>query len=125
MKDTHFLYSIATLAFGSIFAIFASYATDTLPRHTPRTPTPVIAATLVAKDCGCCSKITAQDLKTFRQRNEALRKQRQAYAKATELLKQHGIKEGLRRIKQSHPEIASQFERFITEATALETHQPK
>ena len=80
MKGTHFLYSIATLAVGSLLAIFASYATDTLPMHTPRTPPRVIAATPVAKDCGCCSKITAQDLKTFRQRNEALRNQRQAYA---------------------------------------------
>ena len=125
MKDTHFLYSIATLALGSILAIFASYATDTLPMHTPRVPSPVIATTPVGKNCGCCQKITAQELKAFRQRNEALRKHRQAYAKATELLKQHGIKEGLRRIKQSHPEIASELEGFITEANALETHQPE
>lgn len=125
MKDTHFLYSIATLALGSIIAIFASYATDTLPMHTQHTPSLMITTAPVAKNCSCCKKITAQELKAFRQRNETLRKQRQAYAKATELLKQHGIKEGLRRIKQSHPEIASQFERFITEANALETHQPK
>ncbi len=125
MKDTHFLYSIATLTLGSIIAIFASYATDTLPTETSRTPLPVIATTPMAKNCGCCPKITAQNLKTFQQRNEALRKQRQAYTKATELLEQHGIKEGLRRIKQSHPEIASQLECFITETNALETHQPK
>lgn len=125
MKDTHFLYSIATLALGSIIAIFASYATDTLPMHTPRTPSVVIATTPVAKNCSCCKKITAQELKAFRQHNEALRKQRQAYTKATELLKQHGIKEGMRRIKQSNPEIASQLERFITSANALETHQPE
>ena len=125
MKETHFLYSIATLAVGSILVIFASYATDTLPKQTQRKPSPVIATTPVAKNCGCCREITAQELKAFRQRNEALRKQRQAYAKATELLKQHGIKEGLSRIKQSHPEIASEFERFITEANALKTHQPE
>ena len=125
MKDTHFLYSIATLALGSILTIFASYATDTLPRHTPHTSSPMIATTPVAKSCGCCSKITLQELKASQRRNEALRKQRQAYAKATELLKQHGIKEGLRRIKQTHPEIASELERFITEANALETYQPK
>ena len=38
MKDTHFLYSAAILAIGSILAIFASYATDRLPRlcrHIP------------------------------------------------------------------------------------------
>ena len=125
MKETHFLFSIATLAVGSILAVFASYATDTLPKHTPREFSPVIATPPVAKNCGCCQKITAQELKAFRESSEALRKRRQAYTKATELLKQHGIKEGLRRIKQSHPEIASELERFITEANALETHQRK
>ena len=125
MKDTHFLYSIATLALGSIIAIFASYATDTLPMHTPRTPSLMIATTPVVKTCSCCQKITAQESKSFRQRNEALRKQRQAYTKATELLEQHDIKDEMRRIKQSNPEITSQLESFITEANALETHQPE
>ena len=35
MKQTHFLYSIATIVLGSIIAIFVSYATNTFPTATP------------------------------------------------------------------------------------------
>lgn len=114
MKDTHFLYSIATLAIGSIIAIFVSYATDTLPTHTPRNLTATVATTPAAKNCSCCAKMTPQELRAFQQRNEEFRKHRQAYKKATELLKQHGLEEGLRRIRQFDPKIASQLEHFIT-----------
>ena len=122
MKDTHFLYSIATLAVGSILAIFASYATDTLPKQTPRTLSPAIATTPIKKDCDCCRQMTPQELAASREQLAALRKQWQAYAKANELLKQHGIKEGLRRIKQSHPEIAEHLEHFTYKYTVAQEH---
>ena len=115
MKDTHFLYSIATLAIGSIIAIFVSYATDTLPMHTSRNSTVAIAKTSATKNCSCCAKMTPQELRAFQQRNEKLRKQEQTYRKATELLKQYGLEEGLRRIRELDPKIASQLEHFITE----------
>ena len=112
MKDTHFLYSIATLAIGSIIAIFVSYTTGSLPKPTPRGAAPSTVTTPAAKKCGCCAEITPQELKARRQQNEALRKKWQAYIKATELLKKYGLQEGLRRIKQSNPEIAAQLENF-------------
>lgn len=113
MSDTHFLYSIATLAIGSIIAIFVCYATDTLPTHTPRHSIPVVATTPVTKNCGCCAEITLQELKASRQRLAKLRKQQQAYKEAVELLKQYGLEEGLRRLKQSAPAVASQLERQL------------
>lgn len=111
MKDTHFLYSIATLAIGSIFAIFVSYAAGTLPTMTPQETSPTIATTPAMKSCGCCVK-TPQELKARLQRNEALRKQWRTYRKAAELIKQYGLTEGPRRIKEFAPEVAAQFENF-------------
>ena len=122
MKDTHFLYSIATLAIGSILVIFVSYATDSLPIATSRHSTAAIATPAAKKNCGCCAKMSPQELKTLQQRNEELRKQRTAYKKATELLKQHGLEEGLRRIKQSDPEIAAQLEHFTKKYTVAQEH---
>ncbi len=57
MKDTHFLYLIAALAVIGITTVFIAYATDTLPKHTPRV---IYSAppklTTEAKKCGCCSE---------------------------------------------------------------------
>ena len=112
MKETHFLYSIATIAFGSIIAIFVSYATNTLPTATLHTVPRAISTIPAKKDCGCCAKVTLRELETFQQLNEELRKRRDAYIKVTELLQQYGLQEGLRRIKQFDPEIATQLENF-------------
>ena len=125
MKDTHFLYSIATLAIGSIITIFVSYATNTLPTHTPRNSIAAIATTPATKKCGCCTKMTPQDLKelkAFKQRNEKIRKQRQAYLKAAEFITQYGREEGLRRIRQIAPEVASQIEHFTEKYTTPAKH---
>ena len=124
MKDTHFLYSIATLAIGSILAIFVSLATGTLPKSTPREAreTSAVPKTPGKKGCDCCSEMTPQELAAFRQRNEAVREQRAAYQKATELLKQYGLDEGLRRIKQFAPEIAEQLEDFTEKYTVAQEH---
>lgn len=113
MKDTHFLYSIATLALGSIIAIFVSYATNTLPTHGQRDSTPAIATTSETKNCGCCTKITPQELKALRQRSEKLREHMKAYKHASDILKQFGIEEGIQKLKDSHPEIATQLERQL------------
>ena len=115
MKDTHFLYSMTTLALGSIVAIFVSYATDTLPMPSPRKPIARVAAVSLKKNCGCCDQVTLEESLMLRQRHAKLRKQQQAYRKASQLLREHGLEEGMRRIKQSHPEIAAQLEYFITE----------
>ena len=123
MKDTRFLYSIATLALGSIIAIFASYATNTLPTSTPRhSSSVVIAATPAKKNCGCCPQMIPQELKTFRERNEKLRKQRQTYQKVAKLIIQYGREEGLRRLKQSDPEIAAQLEHVINKYSIVTAH---
>ena len=122
MKDTHFLYSIATLAIGSIIAIFVSYATDTLPMHTPRNLTAAITTTPATKNCACCTKMTPQESRTFKQRNEKIRKQRQAYQKAAELITQYGREEGLHRLKQIAPEVASQIEHFTEKYSIAAEH---
>ena len=122
MKDTHFLYSIATLAVGSILAIFISFATGTLPTATPREASAVRATTPTKKDCDCCAEMTPEELVASREQLAALREQRAAYQKATELIKQHGLEEGLRRIKQSHPEIAEQLEHFTEKYTVAQEH---
>ena len=125
MKDTHFLYSIATLAIGSILAIFVGLATGSLPTSIPREAREVsdaIATTPTKKDCDCCSKMSPQRLTAFRKRTEARRQQRTAYKKATELVKQYGFEEGIRRLKQFHPEILEQLEQFTEKDTVAEEH---
>lgn len=74
MKDTLFLYAISIIAVILITAVFICYATDTLPKHTPRarhvirkTPTPK------KKDCPCCPKKIDAALKRMEQQ---LRKNR-------------------------------------------------
>ncbi len=129
MKDMHFLYSIATLAIGSILAIFVSLATGTLPTSTPRdardasavrATTP--ATPTVKKDCDCCGEMTPEELAASRERLASLEKQRLAYQNASQLIQQYGSEEGLRRLKASHPEVAEQLEHFIEKYRVAETH---
>lgn len=125
MKDTYFFYSVATLAIGSILVIFVSLAIGTLPTSTPREVRAADAAratTRPQKDCDCCRQMTPQELETSREQLAALRNQRAAYQKATELLKQYGLEKGLRRIKQSHPKIAEQLEDFTEKYTVAREH---
>lgn len=57
MKDTHFLYIIAVLAVVGITTVFIAYATDTLPKHTPKTiSSSPPKLTTDTKKCGCCSE---------------------------------------------------------------------
>ncbi len=112
MKDTHFLFSITTLALGSIVVIFVCYATNTLPEHSPRKITHHIEKAQVMKNCHCCTEITPQSLAHIREHWDI-------YKKANELLQQYGREEGLRRLKQSHPEVAAQLENF-TEKNAVD-----
>ncbi|MYB92658.1 hypothetical protein F4167_10995 [Candidatus Poribacteria bacterium] len=122
MKDTHFLYSIATLAIGSILAIFVSLATGTLPTSTPRSASADFATTPAKKDCECCTGMTEAEKKAYRERTEKLQKQRQTYQKAVKLILKHGRPEALRRLKHSDPEIAEQLERFtVKDAATPET----
>ena len=125
MKDTYFLYSVATLAIGSILAIFVSLATGTLPKSTPRdgrVAPAVLLTTPAKKDCDCCNEMTAEELAASRERIASLKQQRLAYQKATELIKQYGLEEGLRRLKKSHPEIAEHLEYFTEKDTIAEKH---
>ena len=125
MKDTHFLYSLATLAIGSILAIFVSLATGTLPKSTPREVRVAPAAFStppINKGCDCCGEMTPEELAASRERIASLKKQRLAYQKATELLKQYGLEEGLRRIKAFAPEIAEHLEYFTEKDTVAQEH---
>ena len=129
MKDTHFLYSVATLAIGSLLSIFVSLATGTLPTSTPREARGASAArettpakNTVKKDCDCCRERTPEELAASQERLASLRKQRLAYQKASELLKQYGFEEGLRRTKAFAPEVAEQLEHFIEKYTIAEEH---
>ncbi|MDE0427339.1 MAG: hypothetical protein OXN25_20995 [Candidatus Poribacteria bacterium] len=106
MKDTNFLFSMTTLALGSIIVIFVSYATNTLPKHSPRKITHPIETARVIKNCSCCAEITPQALADIREHWEV-------YKKANELLQQHGREEGLRRLKQIAPTVAAQLEKLI------------
>ncbi|MYH83653.1 hypothetical protein F4141_23475 [Candidatus Poribacteria bacterium] len=67
----HFLYSIATLAIGSILAIFVGLATGFLPTSIPRKAS-VIRATPPQKDCDCCRQMTPQELAASREQLAAL-----------------------------------------------------
>ena len=122
MKDTHFLYSIATLAIGSILAIFVSLVTGTLPTSTPREASGNFATTQAKKNCQCCTGMTEAEKKAHRERAEKLQKQRQAYQKAVKLILKHGRPEALRHLKHSDPEIAEELEHFtVKDAATRET----
>lgn len=86
MKDTHFLYGIATFALLAILAAFIAYATGTLPTHTPQQHVPVEtvvpAATpttvVTEKSCGCCAKRRARFRKLLKQARERKQQENQA-----------------------------------------------
>ncbi len=122
MKDTHFLYSIATLAIGSIIAIFVGLATGSLPTSIQREVPAVLATIPAKKDCDCCNEMTAEEVGASRERITSLKKQRLAYQKASELIQQYGLKEGLRRIKEFAPEIAEHLEHFTEKDIVVEKH---
>ena len=115
MKDTHFLYSIATLGLGSIIAIFVGYVTNTLPMHTQGYAAPPVVRTPAKKECSCCTQITSQEKQEFR-------KQRKRYKHAITLLKQYGLEEGLLRIKQSDAAVAAELERFTKKGSVAVGH---
>ncbi len=78
MKDTHFLYAVFILGVVAITAVFAGYATGTLPTNTPQqlTTTPAASRTITTeKRCSCCKA----NLAKFREFMEA-RKRRKAAA---------------------------------------------
>ena len=105
MKDTHFLYSIATFGLGSVIAIFVGCITNTLPMHTQRYSAPTLVRTPAKKKCVCCTQRTPQEKQEFI-------KQRKRYKRATTLIRQYGLEEGLLRIKQSDPAAAEVLEKF-------------
>ena len=118
MKDTHFLYSIAPLAIGSILSIFVSLSTGPLPTSTPREASGDFATTQANKNCECCTGMTEAEKKAYRERTEKLQKQRQTYQKAVKLILKHGHPEALRCLKHSDPELAEQLERFTVKDAA-------
>lgn len=122
MKDTHFLYSIVTLALGSIIAILVCFATNSLPKQTQRVVSSSTETSPKTKNCKCCVKISLQELKALLKQNQALQKQRQTYIIATELIEQYGLKEGIHRIKQTYPGVAAQLEFFIKKHTVATKH---
>jgi len=75
MKDTHFLYGIATFTLVGIFTGFIGYATDMLPTHTPRQQGPVETTTTVVnkKSCSCC-----EDREKWRKRFQKIIQQARA-----------------------------------------------
>ncbi len=67
MKDTHFLYSVAVFAVLVITSVFIAYATDTLPRHTPRELSTFITQRIPEKkDCDCCSEKLQEPLEKIK-----------------------------------------------------------
>ena len=74
MKDTRFLYAISVIAVILIAAVFICYATDTLPKHTPRSRHVIKNTTAPKKkDCPCCPEKIDAALKRMEQQ---LRKNR-------------------------------------------------
>ena len=120
IRDTHFPYVVVVLAVIGIFSVFISYATDMLPIHTSKQRTPLATSSRVVKkkSCACCTKTTVQDLEILRQNRQKRLAHQQRYTQATDLITQYGLEEGIRKLKQSDPEIAAQFERFLVEHPA-------
>lgn len=112
MKDTHFLYSITILAVIGVLICFIGYATNSLPMHTQK-ETPVVTTTAKKKNCACCAEETADIVKAIRQNREKMLAHRERYTRVTDTLKQYGVEEGLRRIRQLDPEVVAQIERFF------------
>ena len=81
-----------------------------------------LATTSAQKNCDCCSELTPEELAASREHLASVQKQRLAYQKVYELIQQYGLKEGLRRLKQSYPEIAERFEHFTENYAVAEEH---
>lgn len=112
MKDTYFLYCVAILAIVGVFVCFIGYA-----KYTHK-EVPVVTTTVKKKDCVCCEEKNGEIVKTIRQNREKMIVYKKRYTQATDIITQYGLKEGLRKLKQSDPEIAAQFERFLVEHPA-------
>jgi gamma-glutamyl:cysteine ligase YbdK (ATP-grasp superfamily) len=114
MKETYFLYGVAILAVVGILVCFIGYATNTLPMHTQKqAPLITTSPTAKKKNCACCVEETADIVKAIRQNREKMLAHQQKYTQATKIITQYGLEEGLRKLKQSDPEIAAQFERIL------------
>lgn len=119
MKDTHFLYSIAIIAVVGILVCFIGYAKNMFPIPVQKhAPVITISSTAKKKNCKCCAKETADIVKAIRQNREKMVAYQKRYTQATKILTQYGHEEGLRKLKQSNPEIAAQFERFFVKPPA-------
>ena len=110
------------LAIGNILAIFVSLLTRTLPKSKPREMKVALSDGTTKKDCYCCSEMTTEESTAAPERIVSVKKQRLAYQKTSELIQQYGLKEGVRRLKQFHPEIAEHFEHFTEKYTVAEEH---
>ena len=95
MRDTHFLYGIATLGVVSIVAIFVGLATGTFPTSSSRdvSVTGSDLTTPAKKACDCCSERSPEAMSALRERLTSLRQQRLAAQKAVELIRQYGVVE--------------------------------
>ncbi len=115
IKNVHFLYFVVILAVMGIFFVFIGYATDMLSIHMPKQQTPLATTSRVIKKktCACCAKISVQDIEILQQNREKRLAHQQRYNQATDIITLYGLKEGLRKLKRSDPEIAAQFERFL------------
>lgn len=78
MRDTHFLYGIATFALLAMLAGLIIYATDSLPTHTPQQQAPMetvvplstASTTGTKKSCGCCAERRERLQKRIREARE-------------------------------------------------------
>lgn len=108
MKRPYYLYGIGLLAFIGISLAFIGYATDTLPtsRSKQHTNTPQnIQHNIKKKDCDCCAEKVRDVLKELRQLRDKSEKHQQQIQQAMMLYTQHGPKEGLKRIRESTPDV--------------------
>ncbi len=112
MKDINFLYSVAIIALVGMLVCFIGSATNTLHMRNKK-ESQVITTTVRKKTCACCDEEPAKIVKAIRQNREKMNANQQKYIQATTLLEQYGLEEGLRKIKQSDPEIATKFERIL------------
>lgn len=116
LNDERNLFSIRryhTPAVG-VLVCFIGYAKNMFSMHTQKQP-PVITTSPTAKkkNCACCAEETTDIVKAIRQNREKIIAHQQRHTQATDILTQYGLEEGLRKLKQSDPEIAAQFERIL------------
>lgn len=111
------------LATVSILILFVSCTTDNLANQSPRNRSEsFIALTAKRKNCGCCEKLTPEERKTRIKQTQVLRKQLQTYRHATELLKEHGLEEGLRRIEAYDPKVWAQLKQILSKLPAVASY---